>query len=357
MIAVVPTPAGLREAADSGGYVKAILNILEDMAEKRLRLGAAQKAVLSILADFGEERDRLGDIQKAMLNILEDSASEKTRLEAAQKAILNILEDFDVEKNRVEHINREMAREIAEREEAEEGLRQAKAAADAANRELEAFSYSVSHDLRAPLRAIDGFSRILLEENHASLSAEALHYLALVRENAQQMGALIDDLLSFSRLSRQSLKRERVRMSALAHEARCGLEGELGGRRIELVVSDLPQAYGDPVLLRQVFVNLLSNAIKFTSKKDPARIDIGSLEQDGHPVYFVRDNGEGFDMRYIDKLFGVFQRLHRSEEFPGTGVGLAIVQRIILRHGGRVWAEARVGEGATFYFTLEGGAE
>ncbi|MBZ5609307.1 MAG: PAS domain S-box protein [Acidobacteriia bacterium] len=223
----------------------------------------------------------------------------------------------------------------------------------AANQELEAFAYSVSHDLRAPLRAVDGFSRILLEEHGPALPAEAQHYLGVVRKNAVQMGNLIDDLLAFSRLNRQPLSKRPVDLAGIARQVIEDLDPERQGRRIEIQLEDLPHCEADPALLRQVLANLLSNAVKYTRCRDRARIEIGaSGPPRGGAVYFVRDNGAGFDMRYADKLFGVFQRLHSAEEYEGTGVGLAIVHRIVTRHGGRVWAEAAPDKGATFYFTL-----
>ena len=234
---------------------------------------------------------------------------------------------------------------------------------EAANKELEAFSYTISHDLRTPLRAIDGFSRILLAEYTSQLPTEAQRYLGLVRNSTQQMGHLIEDLLAFSRLSRQSLNKQMVIPVDLVRQALVELYAEQEGRQVEFIVGDLPACQADPILLKQIFVNLLSNALKFTRKRETARIEIGCEPCEGfessqgsvETIYFVKDNGVGFDMQYVDKLFGVFQRLHRAEEYEGTGVGLAIVQRIIHRHGGRVWAEAEVDKGATFYFTLEGG--
>jgi len=226
-----------------------------------------------------------------------------------------------------------------------------------ANQELEAFAYSISHDLRAPLRAIDGFSRILQDEHAPKLSEEAQRYLNIVRKNALQMGELIDHLLAFSRLGRQGLRNERVDMGALVRHALEELAQEQEGRRIEILIGDLPQCEADAALLKQVLVNLLSNALKYTRCRDLAKIEVGSMLQPGAqasdaPVYYVRDNGAGFDMRYADKLFGVFQRLHRAEDYEGTGVGLALVHRIIVRHGGRIWAQAALDQGATFYFTV-----
>ena len=225
---------------------------------------------------------------------------------------------------------------------------------EAANQELEAFSYSVSHDLRAPLRAINGFARILLEEHTPHLTDAAREYLHLVRDNAQQMGQLIDDLLAFSRLSRQPLSKQPVAPADLVQQALSDLRPMQEGRRVNFTIGALPLCQADPKLLKQVFVNLLANALKFTGRREVAEIEVGCREAPGGHVYFVKDNGVGFNMAYANKLFGVFQRLHPAEEYEGTGVGLAIVQRIIHRHGGRVWAEAAVDQGATFSFTLEG---
>jgi PAS domain S-box-containing protein len=225
---------------------------------------------------------------------------------------------------------------------------------EAANKELDAFSYSVSHDLRAPLRAVDGFSQAMLEDYGAQLPEEGQRYLRTIREGTHRMGALIDDLLTFSRLSRLPLQSRQVDTGELVRGAIGELDFLREGRQVEVRVDDLPPCHGDPALLKQVWLNLLSNAFKYTRRCHLAVIEVGCAKEANEDVYFVRDNGTGFDMRYADKLFGVFQRLHRAEEFEGTGVGLAIVHRIIHRHGGRVWAEAAVDGGATFYFTLEG---
>jgi signal transduction histidine kinase len=231
---------------------------------------------------------------------------------------------------------------------------------EASNRELEAFGYSVSHDLRSPLRSIDGFSRLVLEENKSELSAEGVRRLGLIRAGAQQMGVLIDDLLSFSRLGRVELKKRRVFTVDVVNEVIAELKQENPDRQIEFVVQALPACLADPVLLKQVFRNLLGNAVKFSRTRSDARIEVGSdagtaTAKPGMVMYFIKDNGVGFDMQYIDKLFGVFQRLHRMEDFPGTGVGLALIRRIVERHGGTVWAEGVVDSGATFYLTLEDG--
>jgi len=226
---------------------------------------------------------------------------------------------------------------------------------EAANKELESFSYSVSHDLRSPLRAIDGFSRLMEEDYGNVLDAEGNRLLTVIRQNSQRMGQLIDDLLAFSRLGRKPIAPDRFSMNELVAEA---LEDVHAGTSTppKVTVQDLPDIAGDRVLLRQVWINLISNAFKYSSKNDDAAVEIGSLPvENGSRVYFVRDNGVGFDMQYYDKLFGVFQRLHRIDEFPGTGVGLAIVQRVVSRHGGRAWADARLNEGATFYFSVPEG--
>lgn len=244
-------------------------------------------------------------------------------------------------------------RDITERKQAAEILKQRTAELEAANKELEAFSYSVSHDLRAPLRAIDGFSRILLDEYAAEMPSEARHYLQRVRANIEQMNELIEGLLTFSRLSRGPLKKESVNPTDLAHRAWAELQNEHEGRRrVEISIDDLPVCWAQPNLLMQIFLNLLSNALKYTRHREVAQIEVGYRENKDEVVYFVRDNGVGFDVQYVDKVFGVFQRLHRSEEYEGTGIGLATVQRIVHRHGGRIWAEAEVEKGATFYFTL-----
>ena len=207
---------------------------------------------------------------------------------------------------------------------------------------------------RAPLRAIDGFSRILVDEYSAQLPTDAERYLQKVRNNTQQMGRLIDDLLAFSRLSRQPVKKQEVILRDLIAPILEDLRQSNQGRQIEFLVEKVDTCLADPMLLKQVLVNLLTNAVKFTGKQSVAQITVGSHTTDDQRVYYVKDNGVGFDMQYRDKLFGVFQRLHRAEDYEGTGVGLAIVKRIVMRHGGSIWAEGKLGEGATFYFTLDG---
>ncbi|MGH9532408.1 MAG: ATP-binding protein [Terriglobales bacterium] len=222
----------------------------------------------------------------------------------------------------------------------------------ASNRELEAFSYSVSHDLRAPVRQIHGFTRVMVEKYGPQFDAQGQSYLARVEEGAQKMGRLIDDLLNLARLGRQGLKCESTKLGALVEEVRAELAAESSARQVEWRVQRLSAAHCDRGLVKQVFANLLGNSLKYTRPCPRAVIEVGQKAENGEPVIFVRDNGVGFSMKYADKLFGVFQRLHRSDEFEGTGVGLATVQRIVRKHGGRIWAEAEVGRGATFSFTL-----
>jgi PAS domain S-box-containing protein len=245
-----------------------------------------------------------------------------------------------------------VSRDMSERRRAEEEIKRQNAQLDAANRELDAFSYSVAHDLRAPLRAIDGFSSAVLEDCKDQISAQGKLYLERVRAGAVRMAHLIDDLLRLSRISRQQMARSEVDLSALAQEVVSQLRLTSPDRRVRFMITPGISVSGDRDLLRIVLENLLGNAWKFTSKEPQAEIELGMQNGDGQPIFFVRDNGPGFDMRYADKLFGVFQRLHRDSEFPGTGVGLATVERIIQRHGGRIWAKAAVGEGATFYFAM-----
>ena len=223
----------------------------------------------------------------------------------------------------------------------------------AVNRELEAFSYSVSHDLRAPLRGIDGFSQALLEEYGERLDDTGQDYLRRVRAAAQRMAELIDDLLDLSRVTRREMRRETVDVSALARAVIDQLRRAEPDRRVAVIVADGLVATGDPHLVRAVLENLLGNAWKFTARQPEARIELGARKGGPPPVFFVRDNGVGFDMAYASKLFGAFQRLHGMTEFAGTGIGLATVQRIVHRHGGRVWAEAEPGQGGVFFFTLQ----
>ncbi len=261
------------------------------------------------------------------------SALNKQVSESAQlnEALTNLLEDF-------QSTNENLA--IASRKLQE------------ANQELEAFTYSVSHDLRAPLRAVDGFSQILLEDYADELPKNAVSYLTKVTDGAHQMGELIKDLLELSRLGRKPLQKLHFDCNEMVQKIIEDFDYKISKQDYEIKIHDFPNVYGDPALLKQVFVNLISNAIKFSSQNETPRIEIGKMRDDGEVRFYVKDNGVGFDMDYVENLFGVFQRLHSADQFEGTGVGLAIVQRIIRRHGGRVWAEGQVNKGATFFFTI-----
>ncbi len=239
-------------------------------------------------------------------------------------------------------------------EELERRVLERTAQLEAANAELESFSYSISHDLRAPLRSIAGFTRILLLDHAAQLSDEARAYLQRVDDGTRQMSRLIDDLLAFSRLGRQALRRQPIDMTALAQQVVAERSTESDGQRVTATIAELPACDGDPALLRQVVVNIVDNAFKYSRHRENPVVEIGSRIDDGTPVYFVRDNGIGFEMQFASNLFGVFQRLHLSDDYEGVGVGLAIAQRILQRHGGRIWAEAEHDRGATFYWTVGG---
>jgi light-regulated signal transduction histidine kinase (bacteriophytochrome) len=262
-------------------------------------------------------------------------------------ALVRDITERKVAETKILQLNRELEQRVAQRT----------AALEQANKELESFSYSVSHDLRAPLRAIDGFSHILEEDYAAGLDAEGRRYLGLVRRGARQMDQLIKDILAFSRMSRAEIAMRTVNMTTLASEVFAELHAAAPERNIRFVLGPLPPARGDRAMIRQVLDNLLGNAFKYSATRPEAVIEVSGSAGPAENAYCVRDNGVGFDMRLASKLFGMFERLHSAAEFEGTGIGLAIVKRIVERHGGRVWAEAKVGEGAAFHFVLPSGQD
>jgi signal transduction histidine kinase len=334
------------------GVVVLIGSLLVQLAVAVMLL---ERGILRPLKRLG---DGLGEVGRGNLQIrLKSGRSDEIgQLARVFDGMLDRLQEITVSRDRLEA-------ETAERKRAEAAIQRLNAdlearvrvrtaELEAANHELEAFAYSVSHDLRAPLRAVDGFGRKLETGFAAQLGDEGRRQLDVIRSNARRMGQLIDDLLAFSRIGRAEMRRAPVDMQALAQSVVAETQAAETGRAIEIAVADLPDAAGDHAMLRQVWTNLVSNAVKFTQPREIARIAIDGRREGAELLYRVRDNGVGFDMQYADKLFGVFQRLHGIDEFEGTGVGLALSRRIVQRHGGRIWADARLGEGATFYFTL-----
>ncbi len=300
---------------------------------------------------LGEDRSAR-EIERLLANIINREKVEgelrryQAHLEELVKARTAELEAKIIERQRAEDEIRRLNQELEQR------VLDRTAQLEASIKELEAFTYSVSHNLRAPVRHIDGFLELLQQRLTPTLDAQSQHYMQTIASSARHMGLLIDDLLSFSRMGRHELSRQSVDLNGLVREIIREFEPEARGRDIHWRVADLPVVTGDHAMLRMVLVNLISNALKFTRSREPVEIEIGSTCQDNEAVFWVRDNGVGFDPKYADKLFGVFQRLHPAEEFEGTGIGLANVRRIINRHGGRTWAQGEVDHGATFYFSL-----
>jgi PAS domain S-box-containing protein len=308
----------------------------------KARAGYEQVFREGLVQDYELEiRHRDGHVTPVLYNaaVYQDEAGDVIGVSAAARDIS--------ERKRAEEVIRKLNEELAQR------ARRHAAELEATNKELEAFTYSVSHDLRGPLRHIDGFSKLLLEEYSADLPEDARRYLSRIRDGTRRMGMMVDDLLNLTRVGRKELSMQLTGLSSLLEEAIRDLQPEMATREIEWRIGKLPFVECDPALVKQVFANLLSNALKFTRTRERAVIEVGETTQDGRVVIFVRDNGVGFSMKYVDKLFGVFQRLHRPEDFEGTGIGLATVQRIVHKHGGRVWAEGELNKGATFYLTLE----
>ncbi|MGB7329797.1 MAG: CHASE3 domain-containing protein [Terriglobales bacterium] len=302
----------------------------------------------------------------ALLALARLAINREIDVSARARAQINTL-NAELEQ-RVEQRTAALESEIAERKQAEEEIRklndeleyrveQRTTQLETANKELEAFSYSVSHDLRAPLRHISGFSKMLLEEFGPTLHPNAQHYLERIQAGSHKMNLLVDELRNLARVGRHALSRQTTGLSSIVAEVITMLQPETEGREVQWIVADLPTVDCDPILVKQIFQNLLTNAIKFTRPRARTTIEVSYKKEDGEPVFMVRDNGVGFSMKYVAKLFGVFQRLHSTDEFEGTGIGLVTVQRIIHKHGGRVWAEGELDKGAVFYFTLGVGVQ
>jgi len=300
-------------------------------------------------------RDERGELAGAVVTFRDITERKRAEGELTLKA--KELEESNAKFSRAiegkTRANKALLKEVSERKQAEDALRKRRAELERSNAELEQFAYSVSHDLRAPLRAIEGFSQALVEDYAEMLDAQAKDYLERVRAAGERLARMIDHLLHLSRVTRADIERETVDLSAITQAITEDLRMTEQEREVEFVIAKGVVAQCDVRLIRAVIQNLLGNAWKFTKKRPRARIEFGVTKNDGEKAYFVRDNGAGFNMEYANKLFGAFQRLHTTDEFPGTGIGLATVQRIVHRHGGRVWAEGAVDQGATFYFTIE----
>lgn len=305
-------------------------------------IGELSKSFNEMCSGLREREEKLHE----QTVLLEEEIAERQQAQEALQDQTAQLEEEVAERRQAEEeihrLNTELERRVIERT----------SELEAANKELEAFCYSVSHDLRAPLRHIDGYVDLLVSRCRDGLSDKGLHYVDTIAASARQMGTLIDDLLQFSRTGRAEMHRDNVDMNQVLKEALTMVQESSSGKAIEWVIEDLPTVRGDYPLLRQVWANLLGNAVKYSRSKEVARIEVRACKERGEVIFVVEDNGVGFDMQYVNKLFGVFQRLHSQEEFEGTGIGLATVQRIVNRHGGRVWAEGELNKGARFYFSL-----
>jgi light-regulated signal transduction histidine kinase (bacteriophytochrome) len=294
--------------------------------------------------DVAEDGQQLNDMQRAVLNVLEDATADRLRAEAAARAALNILEDLSDARTEIQTLNAEL----------EARVRQRTAELVVANKNLESFAYSVAHDLRSPLRALSGFSEALAEDYGDRLGETGRSYTDRIQAATERMGALIDDLLLLAQVSRAKMHVESVDLSAEVAALAVELQAREPGRRVRFIIPAGVLVTADRALIRTVVQNLVENAWKFTAKRDEATIEFAAIAaEDAEICCYVRDNGAGFDPAFVNKLFQPFQRLHSVTEFPGTGIGLASVQRIVERHGGRAWAEGAVGRGATFYFTLD----
>lgn len=346
------TPVVQVQGSDRFGTLYLKSDLEATYARLRIYGGIAFFVVLlASLVAYGLSRAFQRQISRPILALAETAKAISDRRDYSVRATKHGDDELGVLTDAFNH----MLAQIQEQNDLlEKRVRERTAELESANNELEAFCSSAAHDLRTPLRAITGFAEVLLDPRTNSATPEAQRHLRMIRDGSGQMSALINDLLAFSRLGRQALAQRSVDLAEICRDAYQALEGERRGRRVEFRLPALPRTEGDPALLRMVFINLLSNALKYTRPREVAVIEIGVKPgaTDGASVYFVRDNGVGFDMRDAQKLFGVFQRLHHAHEFEGTGVGLATVRRIIDRHGGRIWAEAAPEVGATFFFTL-----
>jgi two-component system sensor histidine kinase/response regulator len=342
--------------------VEYILTNVELRKTERLQVG--------VQLHFGGQTHFITAEKQQILDLListyESAVQINEELETKQRELQQAKETLEVRvaerTAELAQANKQLQIELVERKRAEEQIKKLNedlerrvvertAQLAAANNELEAFSYSISHDLRAPLRHINGYAH-LIEEHSSQLDPDAQHHLKRIQEGAEKMGRMIDDLLNLARLDRRSMALQMTLLNSLVENVLHDLESETANRKIDWRVGSLPSVNCDPGLIQQVFANLLSNAVKYTGRRERAVIEIDQSTVEGQLVLFVRDNGAGFNSKYADKLFGAFQRLHTNEEFEGTGVGLAIVQHIVRKHGGRIWAEADTDKGATFYFTL-----
>jgi light-regulated signal transduction histidine kinase (bacteriophytochrome) len=320
--------------------------------EKPGVLEDAQRALLNILEDSMEEKGQLAAVERALVNILEDFSGEKTQLEMDQRAVLNILEDLEAERVKVERVNQQLQNEIAVRKRAEESLREYSAELARSNSDLQQFAYVASHDLQEPLRAVSSFSQLLARRYQGKLDSDADDFITFMVEGATRMRTLINDLLAFSRIGTRGDPFVLVECESILQAAKENLDVAIAESGAVITHDPLPALVAAATQLTQLFQNLFSNAIKFRRPEEAPRIHVSSKRQDGGWQFSVRDNGIGIDPQYFDRIFIIFQRLHGREEYPGTGIGLAICKKIVERHGGRIWVESERGKGCTFHFVI-----
>ena len=312
----------------------------------------AQRALLNIIEDSMAEKAQLAEAEHALINILEDFSEEKTQLGLAQRAVLNILEDLETEKAKIEHVNQQLQNEINVRRRAEESLQEYSAELARSNADLQQFAYVASHDLQEPLRAVSSFGQLLARRYQGKLDSDADDFIMFMVEGATRMQTLINDLLAFSRIGTRGDPFALVECEHIFQAAKENLEVAIAESGAVITHDSLPALVADPTQLTQLFQNLLGNAIKFRRAEAALRIHVSSRRQDRGWQFSVGDNGIGIDPRYFDRIFVIFQRLHGREEYPGTGIGLAICKKIVERHGGRIWVESELGKGSTFCFVI-----